>query len=458
MGRMIPVLLVEDQPAVARALEVVLGLGGVAVRTATSPAEALEILAQEPIGVVVQDMNFTPGATSGEEGIELFRELRRREPSLPVVLLTAWTSLEAAVALTREGAADYLAKPWNDEVLVARVRHLLEARRADLDGGGGHERQLLAQRHDLGGLVWASPEMGRVVDLALRAAVTERPVLITGPSGAGKERIAELIHRNSPRKTRPLVRVNVAALPENLLEAELFGVEPGAYTGAVRRVGRFEAADGGTLLLDEIGSLSLPGQAKLLRALESGQIERLGSSAPRSIDVRVIAATNEHLEREVGEGRFRADLFWRLAVIRVEVPPLADRPADVMALADHFLAATEASASGHRWTLGVDARAALGAHDWPGNVRELDHVLRQATLRARQSELCAADLGLASIATAASAAGSGASDPGRREVERALRAAGGVVSQAAANLGISRQALYRRMERYGLHVERLVRR
>ncbi len=455
---MIPVLLVEDQPAVARALEVVLGLGGVAVRTATSPAEALEILAQEPIGVVVQDMNFTPGATSGEEGIELFRELRRREPGLPVVLLTAWTSLETAVALTREGAADYLAKPWNDEVLVARVRQLLESRRADADAGAGHEHQQLGERYDLGGMVWASPEMSRVVDLALRAAATERPVLITGPSGAGKERIAELIHRNSPRKARPFVRVNVAALPENLLEAELFGVESGAYTGAVRRVGRFEAADGGTLLLDEIGSLSLPGQAKLLRALESGQIERLGSSTPRAIDVRVIAATNERLELEVGAGRFRADLFWRLAVIRVEVPPLADRPADVMALADHFLAAIEPSSSGHRWTLGRDARAALGAHDWPGNVRELDHVLRQATLRAQQPELSASDLGFASIATPPGMAEAGASDPGRREVERALRAAGGVVAQAAANLGISRQALYRRMERYGLHVERLVRR
>ncbi len=470
---MLKVLVVEDQPAVATALQVLLEIRGIACAVARSPAEALRRLdadaAGQGIGVVVQDMNFSPEATSGEEGIALFREIRRRDPGLPVLLLTAWTSLETAVQLVKEGASDYLAKPWDDEKLLAAVRNLshlreLQLENARLRGRGRRSFEELAERHDLCGALWASETMHAVVALALQVARGDVPVLITGPSGAGKEKLAEIVQANSQRRAAPFVRVNAGALPDELLESELFGAEAGAYTGAARRrIGRFEAADGGTLFLDEIGNLSPSGQAKLLRVVQSGQFERLGSSETRRVDVRLICATNADLRREIAAGRFREDLFYRLNVIELAVPPLAERPEDVLPLAERFLRDLSPAPTGTLWHLDPAARERLVRHPWPGNVRELENTLRRAALVAAGDRIRAEDLGLGAVSPLEPPLGSPGEDGDdprlaeRVKLERALAEAGGIVAKAAEILGLSRQALYRKMEKHGLTVERRLR-
>lgn len=468
---MLKVLIAEDQPAVATALQVLFEIRGIPCALVRSPEEALRLLdadAAQEIGVVAQDMNFSPEATSGEEGIALFREIKRRDPGLPVLLLTAWTSLETAVQLVKEGASDYLAKPWDDEKLLASVRNLLRLRELQLEnarlrGRARRSWEDLAERHDLCGAVWAGEKMHAVVTLALQVARGDVPVLITGPSGAGKEKLAEIVQANSRRKDKPFVRVNAGALPDELLESELFGAEAGAYTGATRRrVGRFEAAHEGTLFLDEIGNLSASGQAKLLRVLQSGQFERLGSSETRRVDVRLICATNADLRREIAAGRFREDLFYRLNVIELAVPPLSERPEDVIPLVERFLRDLSPAPTGAVWRLDPAAREALVRYPWPGNVRELENVLRRAVLVASGDTIRPEDLGLGSgpvpaVTPLSAEETDEAALAERVRLERALSDAGGVVAKAAEVLGLSRQALYRKMEKHGLIVERRLR-
>jgi DNA-binding NtrC family response regulator len=375
--------------------------------------------------------------------------MRVVDPELPVVVITAWTSLDTAVQMVKEGASDYVAKPWDDAKLVATVRHLLEMRVPRPPVGAAPD----LGRADLRGIVFDSDAMRRVVSLAVQVAHADVPVLITGPNGAGKEKVAEIVQANSPRRDRPFVKVNVGALPDELLESELFGAEPGAYTGATRRrLGRFEAADGGTLFLDEIGNLSPAGQVKVLRVLQTGEFERLGSSETRRVDVRVLAATNVDLRQAMAAGRFREDLFFRLNVIELRVPALRERPEDLLPLAEAFLRAS-AAGSGSPRTLTAEARAALAAHDWPGNVRELMNRVQRATLVAATPQIGPEDLGLAAEAHLRRSAES--ADEGERDaLERLLMECGGSVSRAAARLGISRQALYRRMDRLGVALER----
>ena len=466
------ILIAEDQPSVSTALQVLFEIRGFDCLVVRGPAEALRAIEADPaeIGVVIQDMNFSPEATTGEEGVALFREIKRRDPGLPVLLMTGWTSLETAVQLVKEGASDYLAKPWDDEKLLVTVRNLLRMRELQLENARlrGRARRTweeLAEHHDLCGAVWASERMHALAILALQVARADVPVLITGPSGAGKEKLAEIVQANSRRRDKPFIRVNAGAIPDELLESELFGAEAGAYTGANRRrVGRFEAADGGTLFLDEIGNLSLSGQRKLLRVLQSGQFERLGSSETRRVDVRLICATNADLRREIAAGRFREDLFYRLNVVELSVAPLADRPEDVPPLAEKFLRDLSPSPSGAVWRLIPEARERLLRHDWPGNVRELENALRRAVLVAPGDTIRAEDLGLGSqrsfpVAVADRSASEDLDDGSlaeRIKLERALEEAGGVVAKAAESLGLSRQALYRKMEKYGLAVERRV--
>jgi DNA-binding NtrC family response regulator len=447
------VLVVEDQAAVSKALCVLLEVHDIPCRAAARPDDALAVLEEGDVGVVIQDMNFTRGATSGEEGVELFRRLRARDPELPVLALTAWTSLETAVRLVKEGASDYLAKPWDDEKLVATVRALLagreEARRRSAAPGGRQDHE---GRADLRGIVYESAAMHRVVSLALQVAAADVPVLITGPNGVGKERVAEIIQANSRRRDKPFLKVNAGALPDELLESELFGAEAGAFTGAVRRrAGRFEAADGGTLFLDEIGNLSPTGQAKLLRVVQSGEFERLGSSETLRVDVRVLAATNADLREAMRRHSFRPDLFFRLSVIEVAVPGLHERPEDVLPLAARFLRQLGAAGQPPR-PLSDRARAALGRHDWPGNVRELMNRIQRATLVAAGPEIEPTDLGL-DERPAPGPPGSAYEDE-RQRIEQLLLETGGRVSEAAARLGLSRQALYRRMEKLGISMER----
>ncbi|MDN3919632.1 sigma-54-dependent transcriptional regulator [Roseateles violae] len=447
------VLIIDDNPGVGEALSLLLSLRDIRPLYAASQAEGLALLAREPgIGLVIQDMNFSADTTSGEEGVALFRAIRELCPDLPVILLTAWTRLEAAVELVKAGAADYLAKPWDDAKLSATVENLLELAESSRQARAGHlqrraRRTALAARYELGGIVHESEAMLRSLELACQVARAEVPVLITGPNGSGKERIAAIVHANSAVKNGPFVAVNCGALPGELIEAELFGSESGAYTGATRaREGRFEAADGGTLFLDEIGTLPLAGQVKLLRVLETGRYERLGSSRARQTRVRVLSATNSDLKAMVRAGTFREDLYYRLNVIEIALPALAERPEDVLPLAEHFLAAT----SGNKARLGEAAREALLAYRWPGNVRELKNVIARAALLAGEGQLVTPELLALPAEHSHAASARNLDEPSRETVQAALARADGVVSRAAQALGLSRQALYRRMERYGL--------
>ncbi|KQU76910.1 MULTISPECIES: sigma-54 dependent transcriptional regulator [unclassified Rhizobacter] len=439
------ILIIDDNPAVGQALSLLLSLHDIQAEVALTPQDGLAALDRRPVDVVIQDMNFSADTTSGAEGVALFRAIRERQPDLPVILLTAWTRLEAAVELVKAGAADYLAKPWDDAKLVATVENLLELSESTREVARVRDerrrrRDALAQRHDLGGIVYASDAMERTLELACQVARSELPVLVTGPNGSGKERVAATVHANSAVRDGPFVAVNCGALPSELVEAELFGAESGAFTGAGKsRDGRFDAADGGTLFLDEIGTLPLSGQVKLLRVLETGRFERVGSSRTRQVRVRVISATNADLKAMVRAGTFREDLYYRLNVIEVAVPPLAQRRDDVLPLAEHFLAG--------RAVLGDAARAQLLAHAWPGNVRELKNVIERAALLARGGPVTPDLLGLP---PAEPAPARNLDEPSRDTVVAALARADGVVSRAAAALGLSRQALYRRMERYGL--------
>jgi DNA-binding NtrC family response regulator len=445
------ILVIDDNPAVAHALELLFGLHDIRTLAAATPEQGLALLGRARIDLVIADMNFRADTTSGEEGAALFRALRASRPDLPVILLTAWTHLESAVQLVKAGAADYIGKPWDNDKLLATVENLLELAEATrerdrLQSEQRRRRERLAEQYDLCGIVFASDAMERVVELACRVARADVRVLITGPNGAGKERIAQIVHANSYIRSGPFVAINCGAIPSELIEAELFGAEAGAYTGAGRaRTGRFETANGGTLFLDEIGDLPLAGQVKLLRVLETGQFEMLGSSRTRSTQVRVLSATNADLPALIREGRFREDLYYRLNVIEIAVPSLTERPADILPLARHFL--------GENLLLSEDSAAALLAHCWPGNVRELRNSIERAKLLAREKIVTAGDLNLPAShrpTPEVEATRRDAELPGREIIEASLREAGGNISRAAQSLGLSRQALYRRMERFNL--------
>jgi DNA-binding NtrC family response regulator len=454
------VLVIDDNPAVAQALGLMFRLHDIRTLAAATPEQGLALLARDQVDLVIADMNFSADTTSGDEGAALFRALRAAQPDLPVILLTAWTHLESAVQLVKAGAADYMGKPWDNDKLLATVENLLELAEATRERRLRQEeqrkrRERLAQQYDLRDTVFASDAMERTVELACRVARSDARVLITGPNGAGKERIAEIVHANSAVGKGPFVAINCGAIPPELIEAELFGAEAGAYTGATRaRAGRFELANGGTLFLDEIGDLPLTGQVKLLRVLETGEFQALGSSKTRTTRVRVLSATNADLSALIREGRFREDLYYRLNVIEIVLTPLAERRADILPLARHFL--------GSAWQLSEDAEAALLAHDWPGNVRELRNSIERAKLLARASNVTIADLNLpaAQRNAAHGEAGRRGAEPGKADrdveqpsrelIEASLREAGGNISRAAQSLGLSRQALYRRMERFNL--------
>ena len=440
------VLVIDDSEAVRTAFEVLLTLHGARVVGAATPGEGLAAMDGGAIDLVIQDMNFRREATSGEEGMALFDEIRRRFADVPIILLTAWTHLESAVELVKAGAADYISKPWDDTRLLTTVRNLLDLRTAraeaqEIRAQRREARAVLAERFNLCGIVYESDAMHTLVAMATQVAHADVPVLITGPNGVGKEVLADIVQANSAVRDKPYLKVNLGALPNELIEAELFGAEAGAFTGARARSGRFEAADGGTLFLDELGNLAGSGQAKLLRVLQTGEFERLGSNTTRRTRVRIIAATNTNLRQAIREGRFREDLFYRLNVIGLELPPLADRREDVLPLARHFLQPG--------FALAEEAQRALLRHSWPGNVRELQNAIRRACLLSPERTIGAAALSLPAAAPVMS------EEPAldRTTIEQALERARGVIAQAARDLGLSRQALYRRMEKLGLKTE-----
>ncbi|MFO1467510.1 MAG: sigma-54 dependent transcriptional regulator [Steroidobacteraceae bacterium] len=439
------VLIIDDNDAIRTALEVLLSLHGLQAVGAASPEAGLARLQRGDVDAVIQDMNFSRDTTSGREGVQLFHQIRAAHPGVPIVLLTAWSHLETAVELVKAGAADYVSKPWDDARLLTSLRNLLQLKRISgefetMERERREAREALAAQFNLCGAVYESEQMHSLVQMATQVARSDVPVLITGPNGAGKEILAEIVQANSSVQRGPFVRVNVGALPADLVESELFGAEAGAYTGATyARIGRFEAADGGTLFLDEIGNLSLPGQAKLLRVLQTGEFQRLGSTQTRRVRVRIISATNTDLRAAIARGSFREDLYYRINVIELAVPPLARRPKDILPLARAFLG------PGHQ--LDRDAEAALLAHPWPGNVRELQNALKRARLLAPGRQITTRALGLESAPVEYRL---NVREPDRREIERALNKTGGVVARAARELGLSRQALYRRMDRLGI--------
>ncbi|KFZ39032.1 histidine kinase [Shewanella mangrovi] len=440
------ILIIDDNSAVRDALSLLLSVNGFNADVAATPTAGLKRLAQGDVALVIQDMNFSRDQTDGNEGKQLFYAIRQDFPDLPLILLTAWTELETAVELVKAGAADYLGKPWDDAKLLATVNNLLEL--AELSSQQRQQqrelsarRQQTAQKYDVSGLIYQSEAMQRLVETALQVARADVPILITGPNGAGKEKIAEMIQQNSAVKSGPFIRVNAGALPADLMEAELFGAEVGAYTGLTKtRIGRFEAADGGTLFLDEIGNLSLSGQMKLLRVLQTGEFERLGSSQTRRCNVRLVSATNTDLPLAISDGSFREDLFYRLNVIELQLPALRQRREDILPLARHFLAGRE---------LSLEAVRALENYDWPGNVRELQNTLTRAALLAPKNAIECADLGLP-VSAQASSNVRPAYEPDAEQIRTTL-ANTSSVAEAARQLGLSRQALYRRMDKYGIN-------
>ena len=452
------ILVIDDNPTVATALEVLFSLHDIDTLSAQTPDAGLALLDRQQVDLLIQDMNFSGDTTSGDEGVALFAEIRKRHPDLPVILLTAWTHLASAVDLVRAGAADYLGKPWDDDKLMATIGNLLElgANRRELKRRRGNDAQrnsALRERFDLRGMVFADPATERVVALACQVARADVPVLITGPNGSGKERIAEIIQANSAVRDGPFVTLDCGAIPADLIEAELFGADAGAYTGAGKsREGKFEAADGGTLFLDEIANLPMAGQVKLLRVLETGRFARLGSNRERQVRVRVVSATNADLPAKIRDGAFREDLYYRINLIELNLPALAERPEDILPLAESFLAMGRSPSAvmamdgqerpkGKHFT--ADAREALRRHAWPGNVRELKNVIQRVGLLARGDSIDADDLALPSLHGSEN-------EPDREQIEQALRKSHGVIAQAAALLGLSRQSLYRRMERLGI--------
>jgi len=444
------VLIADDQRDVVEALRLLLKAEAYQTDSAHSPAAVLKAVERREYDVVLIDLNYARDTTSGEEGLDLLARLRAIDDTLPVVVMTAWGSVSLAVEAMRRGACDFIEKPWNNERVLSIFRTQTELGRAVR-----RTRRLEAQNRLQGeaapSLIAQSAAMRPVLEVIAKVGPSDANVLITGENGTGKGLVAQALHAASRRSTRPLVTINAGGVSEGVFESELFGHVKGAYTDARQdRVGRFEMADGGTLFLDEIANVPLNQQQKLLRVLERGEFERLGSSATRKADVRLISATNADLDAEIAAGRFRQDLLFRLNTVELRLPPLRDRRDDIPPLADHFLTA---HASRYRKKLlGFDSSAltALSEYPWPGNVRELDHTVERAVLMAATERIRAVDLQLRpGRETTTRLDDMSLEDVEALMIKKALSRHGNV-TEAARALGLSRSALYRRLERYGL--------
>jgi DNA-binding NtrC family response regulator len=401
------------------------------------------------------DLNYTRDTTSGEEGLTLVSKIHAMDGTLPVIVMTAWGSIELAVEAMRRGARDFVQKPWENPRLLTIIRTQVELGRSLRKEQRLEAENKLLRAEGRPTMIAESPAMQPILQLIARIGPSDANVLITGDHGTGKEVVARTLHALSNRASKPMVTVNVGGLAEGVFESEMFGHVKGAFTDAkTDRVGRFDMADGGTLFLDEIANVPLNQQAKLLRVLETGELERVGSSKTHRVDVRILSATNANLNEEVTNARFRGDLLFRLNTIEIHLPPLRDRREDIPTLATYFLNLHSKRYRKHLTGFDNGALQALRDHPWPGNVRELDHTIERAVLMAQKSAVCASDLGLASSANASLQSGR-LEDMSMEEVEsflirKTLTRFGNNVSQAANALGLSRSALYRRMQRYGI--------
>ncbi len=445
-------LIGDDQPHVLEALELLLKPEGYRLEMVRTPSLALEALAHGEFDGVLIDLNYTRDTTSGDEGLELLSSIRKRDPRLPIIVMTAWANVDLAVEAMRRGANDFIQKPWENARLITILRTQMELHSALKRAAWLEAENRILRADGAPEFIATAPAMRPVVELISRIGPSDATVLITGEHGTGKEVVAQTLHRMSRRAQKILVAVNTGALSEGTFESEIFGHVKGAFTDARSdRIGRFELANGGTVFLDEIANIPARQQAKLLRVLETGELERVGSSTTRRVDVRMISATNADLRKEAAEGRFREDLFFRLNTVEIALPPLRERREDIPALAAHFL--SRYAERYRRQVVGLEPAAlqAVVNYPWPGNVRELDHTMERAVLMAHRNWIEPADLGL----NAQRSASQSLDDMSLEAVEailirKALARAEGNVSRAADALGLSRGALYRRIEKYGL--------
>jgi DNA-binding NtrC family response regulator len=455
------ILIADDQADVLAALRLLLKGEHYDIQTAASPKGVLTAIDSQELDVVLIDLNYARDTTSGNEGLELLSKLQATAPTVPVVVMTAWGSVDLAVEAMRRGARDFIQKPWDNTLLLLSVLRIQVELAQALRRGERLEAENLALRDSATSYASATPQviaespaMKSVLNLVQRIGPADANVLITGENGTGKEVVARALHVCSTRAVRPMVSVNAGALAEGLFESELFGHVRGAFTDAkTDRVGRFELADGGTIFLDEIANVPLNLQTKLLRVLETGEFERVGSSKTRKANVRVLSATNADLHVEVADGRFRQDLLFRLNTVEIHIPPLRERRDDIKPLAEHFLSQYS---DRYRRSIQLFTEEALDAllhHSWPGNVRELDHVVERAVLMSSGSVVTAFDLGLNAVRdgrVAAPLEEMSLEEVERLLIQKALNRFSGNANRAAEALGLSRSALYRRLQKYGL--------
>ena len=437
------ILIADDDNAIRLSLSMLLRKAGYEVKAVATPAEVIDTVRSTAPQLVMLDMNFSR-ATSGDEGLTLLRQVKVFRPEVPVILITAWGSIPLAVEGVRAGAFDFITKPWDNAALVQRIATALE-----LSGGKrGSEGDLDRSR-----IIGESPALLQVLDTVRRVAATDAPLLIMGENGTGKELIAETLHANSRRRGAPFVKVNLGGIPSSLFESEMFGHRKGAFTGATAdREGRFAVADKGTIFLDEIGELDANSQVKLLRVLQEHSFEMLGDSRTRHVDIRVVCATNADLPAMVADGRFREDLFYRINLITVELPPLRERKSDIPLLVRHF---AEVVARANRIPvpeITADAMAFLSRLSYPGNIRELKNLVERTLLVGSKGPLTAthfdAQFQRPVLEPASSRYGLTLEYGERQTIINAIEACGGNLTQAASLLGISRQALYRRLAKF----------
>jgi len=445
-------LVADDQQHVLEALRLLLKPEGYQLEMVRTPALMMEALAHESFDGVLIDLNYTRDTTSGLEGLDLVTRVKEMDTQLPIVVMTAWANIDLAVEAMRRGAGDFIQKPWENARLLNILRTQMELHRIQKRTQWLEAENRILRASGVPDFIASAASMRPIVEMMARVGPSDANVLVTGEHGTGKEIVAQMLHRLSSRADRTLVAVNTGALPEGTFESELFGHVKGAFTDArADRIGRFELANGGTLFLDEIANIPVRQQAKLLRVLETGEMERVGSSKIQTVDVRMISATNADLRAECAAGRFREDLLFRLNTVEISLPPLRERRADIPTLAGYFLARY---AERYRRThLGLDPAAlqTMMHYSWPGNVRELDHTIERAVLMARKDRIEVVDLGLHAHPTAAQSLDEMSLETVEAIlIRKALARTEGNVSQAADALGLSRGALYRRIEKYGL--------
>jgi DNA-binding NtrC family response regulator len=445
-------LIADDQRDVLEALRLLLKPEGFVIEAVTSPSGVLDALQSREFDAVLIDLNYTRDTTSGQEGLDLLSRIQANDSTLPVIVMTAWGSVDVAVEAMRRGARDFIQKPWENARLLSVLRTQVELSGALRRGARLEAENRLLRAEGLPKFIANSEAMQPVLRLISSVGPSDANVLITGEHGSGKEVVARTLHALSSRASRPLVAVNTGGLSEGIFESELFGHVKGAFTDArTDRIGRFELAHGGTLFLDEIANVPLSQQAKLLRVLESGEMERVGSSQTRRVDARIISATNANLNAEVDAGRFRQDLLFRLNTVEVNVPPLRERRQDISQLAMYFLNRYAERYRKPAKTLDPSAMQAMLEYSWPGNVRELDHAVERAVLLSNGDLVRVSDLSLRNPREATQRM----EDLSLEEVEsllirKAIDRYGGNISQAADALGLSRSALYRRLQKYGI--------